>query len=190
MAHINNIIPETLDPLQFQYRPNRSTEVSICIALHTALSHLDKRNTYVRMLFIDYSSAFNTIVLSPLPYSVFTHDCTARHDSNTIIKFADDTTAVGLITDYNETTYREEVRDPTVLCKDNNFSLNVIKAKERFVDYRKRRTKHSPVLIDGAVVEQVESFKFLGVHITNELTWSKHTKTMVKRARQNLFPPQ
>jgi hypothetical protein len=37
-------------------------------------------------------------------------------------------------------------------------------------------------------VEQVESFKFLGVHITNNLTWSKHTKTVVKRARQNLFP--
>ena len=32
----------------------------------TALSHVDKRNTYVRMLFIDYSSAFNTIVPSKL----------------------------------------------------------------------------------------------------------------------------
>ena len=31
-----------------------------------ALTHLDKRNTYVRMLFIDYSSAFNTIVPSKL----------------------------------------------------------------------------------------------------------------------------
>jgi hypothetical protein len=30
--------------------------------LHTALSHLNKRKTYVRTLFIDYSSAFNTIV--------------------------------------------------------------------------------------------------------------------------------
>ena len=29
---------------------------------------------------------------------------------------------------------------------------------------------------------------FLGVHITNKLTWSKHTKTVVKRERQNLFP--
>ena len=36
-------------------------------------------------------------VLSPFVYSLFTHDCTARHDSNTIIKFADDTTVVGLI---------------------------------------------------------------------------------------------
>ena len=66
MAHINTIIPETLDPLHFAYRPTRSTDEAISIALHTALSHLDKRNTYVRMLFIDYSSAFNTIVPSKL----------------------------------------------------------------------------------------------------------------------------
>ena len=46
MAHINTIIPETLDPHQFAYRPNRSTDDAISIALHTDLSHLDKRNTY------------------------------------------------------------------------------------------------------------------------------------------------
>ena len=108
-------------------------------------------------------------VLSRLLYSLFTHDCMARHDSNTIIKFADDTTLVGLITN-NETAYREEVRDLTVWCKDNNLSLNVIKSKKMIVDYRKRRTEHAPILIDGAVVQQVESFKFLGVHITNKLS--------------------
>ena len=73
-------------------------------------------------------------------------------------------------------------------CQDNNLSINVIKTKEMIVDYRKRRTKHASILIDGAAVEQVESFKLFGVHITNKLTWSKHTKTVVKRARQNLFP--
>jgi hypothetical protein len=40
--------------------------IAVSITLHTALSHLDKRNTYVRMLFIDYSSAFSTIVPSKL----------------------------------------------------------------------------------------------------------------------------
>ena len=53
------------------------------------------------------------------------------------------------------------------------------------MDYRKRRAKHAP--IDGAVVKQVESFMFLGVRITNKLSWSKHTKTIVKRALQRLF---
>ena len=47
-------------------RPNRSTDDTISIAFHTALSQLDKRNTYVRMLFNDYSSVFNNIVPSKL----------------------------------------------------------------------------------------------------------------------------
>jgi hypothetical protein len=45
------------------------------------------------------------------------------------------------------------------------------------MDDMKKRTEHAPILIDGAAVEHVESFKFLGVHIINKLTWSNHTKT-------------
>ena len=115
-------------------------------------------------------------VLSPLLYSLFTHKCVAKHDSNTIIKFADDTTVVGLITDNDETAYREEVRELTVWCQDNNLSLNVSKTKELIVDYRKRPAEQAPINIDGAVVERVKSFKFFGVYITNELSWSKHTR--------------
>ena len=29
---------------------------------------------------------------------------------------------------------------------------------------------------------------FLGVHISNKLEWSKHTKTVVKRVGQHIFP--
>ena len=108
----------------------------------------------------------------------------AKHDSNTTVKFADETTVVGLITDNDETAYREEVKELVVWCQDNNLSLNVSKTKELIVHYRKRRAEPAPININGAVVEGVESFKFLGVHITNELSWSKHTKTVVKRARQ------
>ncbi|KAF7640524.1 hypothetical protein LDENG_00045670, partial [Lucifuga dentata] len=49
-------------------------------------------------------------VLSPLLYSLLTYDCAAKHSSNIIFKYADDTTILGLITDNNETAYREEVK--------------------------------------------------------------------------------
>ena len=62
-----------------------------------------------------------------------------RHDSNSIIKFADDTSVVGLITNNHETAHREEVRDLAMWCQDKNLSLIVIKTKEMIVDYRKRR---------------------------------------------------
>ena len=93
--------------------------------------------------------------LSPLLYSLLTHDCMARHDSNTIIKYANGTTVVGLITNNDETAYREEVRDLVVWCQDNNLSLNVSKTKVLIVDYRKRRAEF---------------------HMTNKLSWSKHTR--------------
>ncbi len=65
--HISSSIPATLDPLQFAYRPNWSTDDAIFQVLHSTLTHIDSKNgNYVRMLFIDYSSAFNTIVLTKL----------------------------------------------------------------------------------------------------------------------------
>jgi hypothetical protein len=64
----------------------------------------------------------------------------------------------------------------------------VSKIKELIVDYRKRTAEKVPVNTDGAEVKRVESFKFLGVHITNKLPWPKHTKTIVKRAQQHLLP--
>jgi hypothetical protein len=79
-------------------------------------------------------------------------------------------------------------RDLAVLCKDNNPSLNVGKTKELIVDYRKWRTVHALIHIDGVVVQRVKSFKFLGVHIARDPSWSKHTNTVGKRARQRIFP--
>ena len=61
-SFICSLLPPTLDPMQFAYRSNRSTDDAIALTMHAALSHLDKGNTYVRMLFIDYSSSFNTII--------------------------------------------------------------------------------------------------------------------------------
>ncbi|KAK1796834.1 hypothetical protein P4O66_000922 [Electrophorus voltai] len=62
MRHIKSQLPPSLDPLQFAYRPNCSTDEAISTTLHLALTHLDKKGTYIRMLFIDFSSAFNIIV--------------------------------------------------------------------------------------------------------------------------------
>jgi hypothetical protein len=124
------------------------------------------------MLFIDCSSTFNTIVplelitklrslelntslcnwildfltgplrcvLSPLLYSLFAYNlCGCAH-----IKIADDTMVVGLITDNDETAYREKVRDLAVWCQDSNFSLDNSETKELILDYRNWRVEPRP----------------------------------------------
>ncbi|XP_010778243.1 ubiquitin-conjugating enzyme E2 J1 [Notothenia coriiceps] len=57
LQHIKNNIPAS----QFSHRTNRSTEDAASTVLHSALTHLEDNNTYIRMLFVDFSSAFNTI---------------------------------------------------------------------------------------------------------------------------------
>ena len=111
-------------------------------------------------------------MLSPFLCFPVTHNCRAKHDSNTIIKFADNTTVVGLITNNDETGSWEDVRDLAVWCQGNNFSINVSKTKELIVNCKKRWAEQAPINIVRAVVEGVEHFKFLGVHITNEPSWS------------------
>ncbi len=122
-------------------------------------------------------------VLSPLLYSLYTHDCTATHSSNVIVKFADDTTVIGLITDNDETAYREEVSTLTKWCQP----LNIDKTKELVVDIRRQSRVHTPISIDKTPVERVNSFKFLVVNITEYLTWSAHTDAVLKKAHQCLF---
>jgi hypothetical protein len=53
--------------------------------------------------------------------------------------------------------------------------------KELIVDFRKQQREHVPIHIDGTSVEKVQTFKFLRVHITDDLNWSTHTDSVVKK---------
>ncbi len=126
-------------------------------------------------------------VLSPLLFTLLTHDCTPSHNSNLFIKFADDTTVVGLISNRDETNYRSEVSRLAGWCRDNNLFLNVEKMKEIVVDFRRVHTQHAPLTINGATVERASSTKFLGVHITEDLSWTNNTAALAKKAQQCLY---
>ncbi len=223
--YICSVLPASLDPLQFAYRSNRSTDDAIAFTLHTALSHLENKNTIVPATLVaklqnlglnrslcswilDFLTGRSQVVrmgnnssspltlntgapqgcvLSPLLYSLYTHDCTATHTSNIIVKFADDTTVIGLITDNDETAYREEVSTLTKWCPENHLSLNIDKTKELVVNFRRQSREHTPISIDKTPVERVNSFQFLCVHITEDLTWSNHTDAVLKKTYQCLF---
>jgi hypothetical protein len=110
-------------------------------------------------------------VLSPLLY---THDCTPICDSNIIIKFADDTTVVGLIYPNDESAYRDEVQKLTAWCSDNNLALNSSKTKELVIDFRRKGEEPAPLYIKEDIVERVNE----------DLTWSVNIKALVKKAQQ------
>ncbi|KAK3550131.1 hypothetical protein QTP86_021062 [Hemibagrus guttatus] len=127
-------------------------------------------------------------VLSPLLYSLYTYDCVATSSSTNIIKFADDTAVVGLIYNSNEAAYLEEIKNLETWCQDDNIVLNISKTKELIMDFStKQERNYQPLIINGTPVERVDSFRYLGVHITQDLSWSCHVNTLLKKARQRLY---
>ncbi|KAK7881961.1 hypothetical protein WMY93_028135 [Mugilogobius chulae] len=164
------------------------------------LSHIWIRagGGYVRLLFIDYSSAFNTIVPQRLTQklgelglssTLCLWDCTATKTSNAIVKFADDTVVIGLISNNNEAAYFEEVALLSTWCKENNLVINVSKTKEIVVDPRrgKGRMHQTQLNINGSTVERVPTYKYLGVNIAEDMKWDQHISSVVKKSRQRLY---
>lgn len=83
-------------------------------------------------------------MLSPLLFSLFRHDCKPTHDSNTIIKFADDTIVRGRVTKYNEEAYRREEENLVRWSQNNSLVLDAKKAKEMILD-RQNSGGHNPI---------------------------------------------
>ncbi len=240
LAYLKDTTGPLLDPLQFAYRANRSVDDAVNMGLHFILQHLDRPGTYVRILFVDFSSTFNTIipsllqpkltqpsvptsvcqwitsfltdrqqqvrlgkfssstrtisteapqgcVLSPLLFSLYTNDCTSKDPSVKLLKFADDTTVIGLIQDSDESAYRQEVKELAVWCSLNNLELNTLKTVEMIVDFRRHPPAFPPLTIMNSTVTAVESFRFLGTTISQDLKWDTHIVSIVKKAQQRLY---
>ncbi len=126
-------------------------------------------------------------VLSPLLFSLYTNDCTSKDPSVKLLKFADDITLIGLIQDGDESAYRQEVKELTVWCSLNNLELNTLKTVEMIVDFRRNPPALPPLTIMNNSVNAVESFRFLGTTISQDLKWDTHIDSIVKKAQQRMY---
>ncbi|MCI4374997.1 hypothetical protein PGIGA_G00103990 [Pangasianodon gigas] len=158
MKFIKSSLHTSMDPFQSAYSPNCSTDDAISATIHLSLTHLDKKDNYTSTS-ISSTTSLNTsspqsCVLSPLLFTLLTHDCAAKYSSNRIIKFADDTIAVCLIRNTDESAYRIEtlvgsnpyevskgvskiIRHPKYnsFTNDNDITLLRLNSAVTFTDY-------------------------------------------------------
>ncbi len=202
------------------------------------LKYLENKHTYARILFINFSSAFNTIhplrlfrnlqdmnintslclwildfvknrsqavkpinkkylrpslpargchrdVFCPHYFSFFSQMPSNSHQTVEILKNADDTTILGLITKDNEDGYRWEV-ERTVSWRKENESVVNRKKMEMIINFGTEQAIKAPLLIDSQPITITDSFKFLGTHNSNNLKWDLSTNSQTKKAQQRL----
>ena len=54
------------------------------------------------------------------------------------------------------------------------------------MDFRRNRTVTLPLYINGKCVERVHTFRFLGVQISDDFSWTHNTTAVIKKAQQHL----
>ena len=231
------------DQYQFAYTSNRCVEDATLALTDFVLKHVDKRNTsikknFVKILFVDFSSAFNTIqphlmmqklnvmnvnpyiilwineflthrpqyvkflgttsdiivtntgapqgcVLSPVLFTVYTSDCKCSDESTHLFKYADDTALVSRCINV-DVIYKSEVKTFVNWCAENFLELNVKKTKEMVVDFRKFPS-HSPLYINGEIVELVDEYKYLGTILDKKLNFNSNVQQVYKKALSRMY---
>ncbi|XP_061131044.1 uncharacterized protein LOC133151771 isoform X1 [Syngnathus typhle] len=173
LNHLKEVTGPLLDPLQFAYRANRSVDDAVNMGLHYILHHLITPETYARILFV--------------VFSLYTNDFSSGDSPVKLLKYADDTTLIGLIQDGDETAYRQEVERLVHWCSQNHLELNPLKTVEMRVDFRRDPSPLLPLTIRSNTMLSTDTFKFLGTTISWDLKWTGHIDSVRKKAQQRLY---
>ncbi|KAK0131206.1 putative RNA-directed DNA polymerase from transposon BS [Merluccius polli] len=177
LSHLKDITDPFLDPLQFAYRANRSVDYAVNLAPNLEAA-CEAGKTCLRL---------PGCVLSPLLFSLYTNSCTSSHQSVKLLKFADDTTLIGHISDGDESAYRWEADHLVTWCHRNNLELNALKTVEMVVDFRKNSASPAPITLCDSTIDTVESFHFLGTIISQDLKWELNISSLIKKAQQRMY---
>lgn len=120
-------------------------------------------------------------VSSSLLFTLNTNGCRSVSPNTKILKFFDDTIILSLLSvGESPSMYFRQTDSFQSWCEEHHLTLNVVKTKEKIFD-PKGLLPHDPVIIGGREIEQVRSFKYLGVYVDNLLKWNVHVDFLCKK---------
>ena len=105
--------------------------------------------------------------------------------------YADDTTLVATANNYEE-LYKFVNDDLSALSEWlclNKLTMNISKTKYIIYSLSQQtalQRNDLKVFLNGSVIERVDTFKFLGIHIDEHLTWKPHMNKILSKIQRNL----
>ena len=120
--------------------------------------------------------------LAPLLFAILFNNLVK--DWETRVKYEDDLSVLEIIPRCSTSMLPFIARDICSRASSHGMKLNPSKCKELRIDFLQYKPSDlPPLLMSGSVIEQVPSYKLLGVHLSHNLSWSIHCYCIVKRAR-------
>ena len=126
-------------------------------------------------------------VLAHFLFSLYTSDCRSFFQSCSIVKFANDTVLIGLMSDDDSSKIVDEINIFATYCRTYFLELNVEKTKEMIIDFRKSKALPDPIVINDHTVEHICTYKYLYVMLNNDLSWSSNTDYIISKLNSHLY---
>ena len=120
-------------------------------------------------------------IMAPLLFIIYINDLTLKTSDIKSILYADDTVVYTKSEPKtNETKINVILQKTASWLNKNRLTLNVEKTK--CVDFWKRVQKNSKrVYINSKTIQNVETFKYLGIQVDHKLSFQEHAKNLTKR---------
>ena len=124
-------------------------------------------------------------ILGPLFFLVMINDLTTTHP---LYEYVDDCSTYEVVCrPVCNSTIQLEI---DIICEwsnTNNMRLNAKKTKEFRVSFLQSEPELNHLVIEGSPLEVVDSFKLLGVNLSNDLSWNIHVSNITAKASKRLY---
>jgi len=100
-------------------------------------------------------------------------------------KYVDDCTLTEVMSKLSTSSMQQELDAVNNWSQANYMNINTKKTKEMLLRPNGRNPQ-TALQLNCHVIEQVKSYKLLGLHVTDDLRWGEHVSTICSKAAQRL----
>jgi len=121
--------------------------------------------------------------LSNILLTIYLNDLRAKLSNENIYQYSDDTLITKVITDEEDCVdLQQQLKSLEMWMVENGMEINMKKCQFISFSLKGRKRKYAKMFgykLGGVEIERVPSFKFLGIFISDDFSWSKHIDYLI-----------